>query len=318
MIQDLKADSARWEQERRSHSGGTRTSRDSPDSFMRSTKSNSPPARYSESSHRFSGAGGQAQYETSNLSYPRGSSCDSYTVVPRYPGSDAPGYSGSNVASAQQSYQQYDNRTSGYNSTQYQGQTQAYPPPTVDSRYSTQGQASPSTPYNGQAYAGVGVNHSDSAPYVNVGAHQRYAQPGYDPQDTRMVDASSSRVYPSGSGYPAQGQQDPRAAYYATAQVPGGVAYSPQPVDSFVGRGSNYPATSQAEYGTPAPQVSYQYVAEAPQYESKSTPPPRAVTSTSTQAQTGHSGSSHSRREHRERDSYSKSSSDRHHRRTQQ
>lgn len=316
MIQDLKADSARWEQERRSHSGGTKTSRGSPDSFMRSTKSNSPPARYSESSHRFSGAGGPAQYETYDLSYPRGSSCDSYTVIPRYPGSDAPGYSGSNVSS--QSYQQYDNRTSGYNAAQYQGQPQAYPPPAVDSRYSTQGQASPNTPYNGQTYPGIGANHADSAPYVNVGAHQRYAQSGYDSQDARMVDASSSRVYSSGSGYPAQGPQDPRAAYYSTSQVSGGVAYSPQPVDSFVGRGSNYPATSQAEYGTPAPQVPYQYVTEAPQYETKSTPPPRAATSTSTQAQTGHSGSSHSRREHRDRDSYSKTSSDRHHRRTQQ
>lgn len=317
MIQDLKADSARWEQERRSHSGGTKASRDSPDFFKRSTKTNSPPARYSESSHRFSGAG-PAQYETSNLSYPRGAICDSYTVILRYPGSDAPGYSGSNVSSSQ-AYQQYDNRTPGYNTTQYQGQPQAYPPPAVDSRYSNQGQASPSTPYNGQAYNGLGsVNHADSAPYVNVGAHQRYAQTGYDSQDTRMVDASSSRVYSSGSGYTAQGQQDPRAAYYSTSQVPG-AAYSPQPVDAFVGRGSNYPATSQADYSTSAPPVSsYQYVTEVPQYETKSTPPPRAVTSTSTQAQTGHSGSSHSRREHRERDSYSKSSSDRHHRRTQQ
>lgn len=314
MIQDLKADSARWEQERRSHSGGTRTSRDSSDSFMRCTKSNSPTARYSDSSHRV--REGPAQYETSNLPYPSGSSCDSYTVVPRYPGSDAPGYSGSNVAA--QAYQQYDNRTPGYNAAQYQGQPQAYSPQTLDSRYSSQGQASSSTPYNGQPYPGQGVNHPDSAPYVNVGAHQRYAQQaGYDSQDTRMVDASSSRVYSSGSSYPAQGQQDPRAAYYSTAQVPG-VAYSPQPVDSFVGRGSNFPAVSQADYSTSAPPVSYQYVAEAPQYETKSTPPPRAVTSSSTQAQTGHSGTSHSRREHRERDSYSKASSDRHHRRTQQ
>lgn len=312
MIQDLKADSARWEQERRSHSGGTKASRDSSGSFTRSTKSNSPPARYSDSSHRFSGAGGQAQYETSNLSLSRGSSCDSYTVVPRYPGSDAPGYSGSNVSS--QAYQQYDNRTTGYNTAQYQGQPQGYPPPAVDSRYST-GQASPNPPYNGQAYSGMGVSHTDNAPYVNVGAHQRYAQSAYDSQDTRMVDASSSRVYSQGSGYATQGQ-DPR--YYASSQIPGGVAYSPQPVDPFVGRGSNYPATSQADYSTSAPPVSYQYVTEAPQYESKSTPPPRAVASSSTQAQTGHSGSSHSRREHRERDSYSKSSSDRHHRRTQQ
>lgn len=317
MIQDLKADSARWEQERRSHSGGTKASRGSPDSFMRSNKSNSPPARYSESSHRFSGAaGGPAQYETSDLSYPCGASCDSYTLVPRYPGSDAPGYSGSNVSSSQP-YQQYDNRTPGYNGAQYQGQgqPQPYPPPSVDGRYQAPGQASLNAPYNGQAYS---PNHADNAPYVNVGAHQRYAQGGDYPQDARMVDASSSRVYSSGSGYPAQGPQDPRAAYYATSQVPGGVAYPSQPVDPFVGRGGSYPATSQPEYGTPAPQAAYQYVAEAPQFEPKSTPPPRAVPSTSTQAQTGHSGSSHSRREHRDRDSYSKASSDRHHRRAQQ
>lgn len=318
MIQDLKADSSRWEQERRSHSGGTRTSRALPDSLMRSTKSNSPPAARYDSSHRVSGAG----YETSNYSYPSISSCDSYSVVPSYPGSNAPGYSGSsapgysgsnNASVSTQNYQQYDNRTHGYNTMQYQEQPQAYSPQTMDSRYSSQGQAPASTPYNGQVYASPSV---DSTPYVNVGAHQRYAQQtGYDSQDTRMVDASSSRVYSSSSGYAAQGQQDPR--YYSPTQVPG-VAYSPQPVDTFVGRGSNYPATSQADYGTSAPPVSYQYVTEAPKYEPKSTPPPRAVSSTGTQAQTGHSGSSHSRRDHRERDSYSKTSSDRHHRRTQQ
>lgn len=305
MIQDLKADSARWEQERRSHSGGINASRDLPDFLMRNTKSNSPPARYTDSSYRMSGATatttGSSPYETSEPPYPRGSNRDSYEIVPRYPGNDTPGYSASNVAPPSYPPQQYDNRP--YNSQYPQGLGQYPSPQPADVRYSTPGSTQP---YSTQPYTNSPVNQAEP-PYYNVNSNRITSQQqgGYDQQDPRMVDTSSSRVHPQGT-YPGQPQQDPR--YYSQGQLPGGNVYSSQSVDPFLGRSNNFPS-SQADYTSSAPSVSYQYVTDAPQFESNQTPPP-----STSQAQPGHSGSSHSRRD-RERDSYSKSSSDRHHRR---
>ncbi|KAJ4417194.1 hypothetical protein N0V82_006316 [Gnomoniopsis sp. IMI 355080] len=271
MIQSLKEDSARWDTERRSRTAG--------------------------SSSRFSGQSGAA-YEISEPSYPKGSSRDSYEIVlPRYPGSDAPGYSGG--GSSQQAYQQqYDNRQSsgGYASGQYsQGQSSFQSQSQGGDRYAAQ--PVQGSTYPSQAYGYVQQPEA-GPPYVNVGAHSRAAE------------SSSDRGYASGTAYPAgtyppQGQ-DPR--YYQGQSQ----SYA-QPVDPVYGRGNQYPTTSQAEYSSAAQPV-YQY--DHPQYQTAVQTPtqdPRATTSSpiSTQAQTGHSGSSS--RHHRDRDH--RESSSRHSRR---
>lgn len=283
MIADLKADSARWEQERRNHSGGTKTSRDPSELLTTRSKSNSPTARYSDSQNRFSGAA-SSQYDTSGAPYPSGSKRDSYSSVPRYPGSDAPGYSASVGL---------DNRQPGY-SGQYPAQA-AFPPQTTDNRFATPAPAGAS-PYGAQAYPSHPTNaQAPEAPYIS-GGHYMPRQTDY--QDPRMVDASSSRAYPTpGAAYGTQGQQ-----YYSAPHAQ--PSYPAQAGEPFVSRQS-YPATTQADYvGSPAGQPAYQDQYE-PQYENQtSSPPPRPVasTSTSTQAQTGNSGSSHTRRGERERD----------------
>lgn len=285
MIADLKADSARWEQERRNHSGGTTASRDSSDFSTRRSISNSPTARYSDSQNRFSGAA-SSQYDTSGAPYPSGLKRDSYASVPRYPGSDAPGYS----ASVGSTFQ--DNRQSGYGG-QYPPQT-TFPPQTADNRFATPGPAGASV-YGAQPYPSHPTNAQvPDQPYIG-GHHMQSRQPDY--QDPRL-DASSRSAYPTpGSTYGNQGQ-----AYYPSAPYAQGT-YPAQSGDPFIGR-PPYPATTQADYvGSPTGQPVYQDQYE-PQYENQSSPPPRAVasTSSSSQAQTGNSGSSHSRRGDRERD----------------
>ncbi|KAK7743785.1 hypothetical protein SLS53_003804 [Cytospora paraplurivora] len=218
MIADLKADSARWEQERRNHSG----------------------ARYSDSQNRFSGAA-SSQYDTSGAPYPSGSKRDSYSSVPRYPGSDAPGYS----ASVGSTFP--DNRQPGYGG-QYPAQA-AFPPQTTDNRFATPAPAGAS-PYGAQAYPSHPTNaQAPEAPYIS-GGHYMPRQTDY--QDPRMVDASSSRAYPTpGPAYGTQGQQ-----YYSAPHTQG--SYPAQAGDPFIGRQS-YPATTQADYvGSPAGQPIYQ------------------------------------------------------------
>lgn len=239
MIADLKADSARWEQERRNHSG----------------------ARYSDSQNRFSGAS-----------------------LSQYPGSDAPGYSASN---ASQPYHQ-DNRQSGYGGQYPQGTFPQVP----DARtYSQQQVPGSSSVYGGQAYPNHPTNNvPDPVPYYSggmsvVSPQSQHRPPGY-PQD-----ASSRSAYPP-TTYGGQEQ-----AFYAQYSIP-------QPHDASFGRQA-YGSTSQAEIlGTSsgqAPMYDRQYEPQ-PQYDNKTPPPSRPAASSSSQAQTGHSGSSHSRRSDRERD----------------
>lgn len=295
MIQSLKEDSARWDTERRSRTAGTTAiTRTCATSAQERTKSNCLPG----SSSRFSGQSGAA-YEISAPSYPKGSSRDSYEIVlPRYPGSDAPGYSGG--GSSQQAYQQqYDNRQSsgGYASGQYsQGQSSFQSQSQGGDRYAAQ--PVQGSTYPSQAYGYVQQPEA-GPPYVNVGAHSRAAESSSD-----RGYASAGTAYPAGT-YPPQGQ-DPR--YYQGQSQ----SYA-QPVDPVYGRGNQYPTTSQAEYSSSAQPV-YQY--DHPQYQTAVQTPtqdPRATTSSpiSTQAQTGHSGSSS--RHHRDRDH--RESSSRHSRR---
>lgn len=293
MIADLKADSARWEQERRNHSGGTLTSHDSSAFFMRSSKSNSPPARYSDSQNRFSGAG-LSQYDTSGVIYPSGPSRDSYESVPRYPGSDAPGYSAS---TGSQPYHQ-DNRQSGYGG-QYPQATFSQAPDTRT--YPQQPVPGSSSVYGGQAYSNHPTNNvPDPVPYYSGGMSVVSPQSQHRPQvyQESRIDASSRSAY-APSSYGASDQQ----AYYGGGQYPMNPQSQPQPLDASFGRQA-YGSTSQAEMlGTSGqvPMYDRQYEPQ-PQYDNQTPPPSRPVASSSSQAQTGHSGSSHSRRSDRERD----------------
>lgn len=290
MIADLKADSARWDQERRNHSGGTLTSHDSSAFLMRSSKSNSPPARYSDSQNRFSGAG-LSQYDTSGAPYSNGSSRDSYESVPRYPGSDAPGYSAS---TASQPYHQ-DNRQSGYGGSYQQS---PYPSQAQDNRFP----AGSASVYGGgqPGYSNshpTNIQQMDPHPYYAAGANLTVAQPPHHrPQDPYQDSRDPSRSYAT----PASAYGPSSQAYYPPPQG----AYPPQPVDAFAGR-QPYGSTSQAEIlgstSSQAPMYDRQYEPQ-PQYENQTPPPSRPVASSSSQAQTGHSGSSHSRRSDRERD----------------
>lgn len=288
MIADLKADSARWDQERRNHSGGTLTSHDSSAFFMRSSKSNSPPARYSDSQNRFSGAG-LSQYDTSGAIYPSGPSRDSYESVPRYPGSDAPGYSAS---TASQPYHQ-DNRQSGYGAYQ----PSAYPTqqsPYVGAQYQTQ---PPTNPVSDSPYYSA-ANMLVAAPPSQQPQHHRSQDPY---QDSRIAPPSSRDPYsnpaPVYGGQGVQGQIP--SSYYQSAYPP------QQPGDAFAGRQPYGSGTSQADYQpsttSQVPMYDRQYEPQ-PQYENQTPPPSRPVASSSSQAQTGHSGSSHARRSDRERD----------------
>lgn len=234
MIADLKADSARWDQERRSHSG----------------------ARYSDSQNRFSGAG-----------------------LSQYPGSDAPGYSAS---TGSQPYHQ-DNRQSGYGAPYQASPYPTQQPPYVGAQYQAQPPTNPVSepPYYQAANLAVAGQPS-----------QHHRQDPY--QDSRIAPPSSRDPYSNSA--PVYGGQI--QGYYQGAYPP------QQPGDAFAGRQPYGSGTSQPEFSPSSSQVPMydrQYEPQ-PQYENQTPPPSRPVASSSSQAQTGHSGSSHARRSDRERD----------------
>lgn len=275
MIADLKNDSARWDQERRKHQMGG--------------------VRYGDSQYRDQQSRGQS-------GYPGSGAMSSYDSVPRYPGSDAPGYSGGGTSNP--SFQPYGASGGFPGGSQYPQQA-GYPSPAADSRYPG---ASAGAPY-GQGFGSHQQTMQD-APYVqgsNFGA-QDYRQ------DVRMQDApvQSNRGVPQ----PAYGSASQPGFPYPQAQgsTQTGASYAAQPVDAFYGRAS--PATNQLGYST-APPAEQQYEDPTPR------PPRAAASSTSTQAQMGNSGSSNApqRRERSDRDREDRPPSDKyarsshHHRR---
>ena len=104
MIDDLKADSARWEQERRQQSarsntaGGIIASRESNDVHVRA--SNSPTVQYRNSETHSS----RQYYGPTEGAQPGYSENPGYGDAPRYPGTGSPGYTG--AANPQQYYAQ--------------------------------------------------------------------------------------------------------------------------------------------------------------------------------------------------------------------
>ncbi|KAI1349702.1 hypothetical protein F5Y01DRAFT_305857 [Xylaria sp. FL0043] len=268
MIQDLKADSARWDQERRQQSanrssagGGTIASNGV---YIRS--SNTPPVQYRNSDiHQL-----RQHYGPTEASYSGNPGTDPYDngSGPRYPGSGTGGYTG-----AASSYSQYAASQGGYSQPGYSANTAQFaPPPGNVAPYGTghsvaspgYGQPAQDPPYNI-----VGANlRAGSQPQADPYGNDPYGasrDPRGDPRDQRIpvtstmapARATYTTAGPSATQAFAAGQS---ANYYPQSATSASTPYSPavQPGDPFYGRASpagtsSYSATPDQQYeSTPA------------------------------------------------------------------
>ncbi|KAI0379095.1 hypothetical protein F5Y04DRAFT_283181 [Hypomontagnella monticulosa] len=244
MIEDLKADSARWDQERRQQSansrnnaaGGTLASRDSNGVYVR--LSNSPIVQYRNSdTHQSRQYYGPTESGFASADLSRG---DMYgDSTPRYPGTGSAGYTGAAGAYAGQQYPQ-----GGYSTQQgYTTQASQFQSPPANVNYSM---PAPGFSQGGQ-----------DPPYTLVGADSRVANQQYsdpyqgsrdprDPRDQRgapMTTMPASRTTYATSGAPVP-QGYPSTAggggFYPPNPSPSNPPYVPtaQPGDPFYGRGA--------------------------------------------------------------------------------
>ncbi|KAG6029261.1 hypothetical protein E4U41_000439 [Claviceps citrina] len=248
MIEDLKADSARWDSERRAQTsrntpGGIHASRDATGVLARPS-SNSPAVqyRYSET-HQSRQHLGPTEPPYQPESYPR----ESFDG-PRYPGSGASGYTGASNNYPQPQQQPFGaSNGSAFNA----GYQQTQQPPAPDPRYASNQAGSMMRP---------GYQTNQDPPYIGTGAN--LPQSGYgnsnDSYSSRMGTSAAavppqpiySTAPPSLSGYPTaapqysfQGQAPPSTTgshSYASMQ---------QPHDPFYGRG----ASNQRSYEPSSP-----------------------------------------------------------------
>ncbi|KAI0017886.1 hypothetical protein F4780DRAFT_565572 [Xylariomycetidae sp. FL0641] len=249
MIEDLKADSARWDQERRQQSasrnnasGGTIASRDTNGVYIRS--SNSPAVQYRNSDTHQS----RQYYGPSQNDYPPGDASRDPYDQPRYPGTGSGAYTG-----ASGSFPQQYGSQGGYSQGTYTTQTSQFPSPSANVTF-----ASHAVP--GSGFVGQAGSDPSNPPYTMVDAHLKartdpysdpYAgrdsrDPRGDPRDMRdsrmpvtTMPANRATYVTAGSaptqGYPAGSS----SSYYA--QNPSAGAPFPttvQPADPFYGRGT--------------------------------------------------------------------------------
>ena len=291
MIQDLKADSSRWEQERRSTSrsaggsaGGTK--------FLSKVngvnvpaRSNTPaaqssrdPPKYhtSETHHNRQYYGPTSAADAAQGGYSDAMAVDSYPSAPPpanpvrpYPGTGNSGYYGVNSNSNPPDAQSYGAQVGGYN-----------PPPQPSySGYGYSVQHAPTPDRYGNPAAAVPPSQGLDA-YVSTGANRVATDypPEYPPS---MIGPGSA---PSRSqGYPQQGfsSQDP-STYYAANYA--------QPIDAFYGRGqggaynkgtptaASNPASDDlaSPAGTQPASTTYNAVPEPQQqYPGQAPPPPQ-------------------------------------------
>lgn len=296
MIDDLKADSARWEQERR----------------MQQSR-NSAGGQYRTSD----------TYARRQMAGPSGGGYDDrdpYNASPRYPGSDAPGYSGhpsSSQGYGQAPQGQYGSGgapfppastgTGGYSSAGYSTQAQYQDPRYQNQPMSMAYQAQPDT----TPYIGVNANRVTS----NTANAQPYSRNQYDAGGDVMMTSGA----PTTSSYATTGASQGgygQASYYAQPSTTG---YGQQPLqqpmqqphDPFAGRRGgaadprttspgagkshpNYPGPSSGGHTSPS------YPNQA-QYEDREQP----------QSRSGHQGQSSSTST-RHKESRSHHSSSRH------
>lgn len=232
MIEDLKADSARWDSERRAQTsrntaGGIHTSRDASGVPARHS-SNSPAVqyRYSET-HQSRQHHGPTEAGYQPDPYAR----DAYDNGPRYPGTGAPGYTGAAGSyGAQPSYSTSGGAFAGY--------AQQSPPP-QDPRYGTTPTAGSVLNQGYQSaqdtYIATGANNSAVPPRGYTAANDLYSN-----RTASAAAAAQQAAYAaatSQAGYPAT-----TSPYqYSTQTLPTAGASYPamqQPQDPFYGRGA--------------------------------------------------------------------------------
>ncbi|KAI8627019.1 hypothetical protein F5Y19DRAFT_487296 [Xylariaceae sp. FL1651] len=300
MIQDLKADSARWDQERRQQSvnrnsagGGIIASNGV---YIR--HSNSPPVQYRNSDIHQS-----RQYygPTESASYSGGTSSDPYDT-PRYPGTGQSGYTGASGAYPQQ----YTATQGGYTQSGYTQPTQFAPPAGNVASFSGHpvtatggfGQPNQEAPYN---IVGANLNlRAGSQTQADYGGNDHTygasRDPRGDPRDQRVpvtTMASTRTTYTtagptsqtyatSGSGANYYPQSAPTANTYPQAAQPG---------DPFYGRAGTAPYSA------------------APDQQYESTPALKRLSGPSQNTQLPSSGSS---RHRSERESVERHTVDRH------
>ncbi|KAF7550690.1 hypothetical protein G7Z17_g5563 [Cylindrodendrum hubeiense] len=212
MIEDLKADSARWDNERRAQTSRNTTG---------------VQYRYSET-HQSRQHHGPTEASYQQDPYARDSGFDG---GPRYPGTGAPGYTGAAGAAYQQ--QAYASTSGGGVYGSYP-QPQQSPPPT-DPRYGA--------PPQGGSVLNQGYQSPQDHPYTAMGtnrnprgyaANDPYANPAASAAATQQATYATSG--PSQPGYPAT-----TSPFQYSSQVPPPTAQSyatMQPQDPFYGRGA--------------------------------------------------------------------------------
>ncbi|ATY61807.1 transcription factor [Cordyceps militaris] len=265
MIEDLKADSARWDSERRSQTsrsahGGIHGSRDGPN-YAGAPSSNSHVVqyRYSETHQSRQHLGPTEhppfQQQQQQQQQDHFNSRESFDTA-RYPGSGAPGYTGATGNFPQQ--QTYAPATTGPSYGNYQ---QGPPAGNPDPRYAS--------PVNQPGLMNPGFQ-AQEVPYVNTGANMAPRYPPNDgfpgPRGGSSGPGPQQPMY-STSGPPQQGYSQPPGApfqYSNQGPHPGSnqqYSSSIQPQDPFYGRGPPPPYGAQ---GQQQPQQQPQQYEETP------------------------------------------------------
>ncbi|KAF4336997.1 hypothetical protein FBEOM_9115 [Fusarium beomiforme] len=198
MIEDLKADSARWDSERRAQT---------------SRNTSGVQYRYSET-HQSRQHHGPTEGPYQTDPYARDPGFDG----PRYPGTGAPGYTGAAGSYGQSYGASSSGAFAGY------AQAQQSPPP-ADTRFST----TPATTMNPSSYS------ASQSPYVDVGTNQR-PRGGYDPYANQMASSSAAAQQAYATTAPTQQGYTATAYPYSGQAPPAG--YTMQPQDPFYGRGA--------------------------------------------------------------------------------
>lgn len=260
MIDDLKADSARWENERRKHQNSA--------------------VRYEGSNMQYHN---RAQPSSSGGAQPRAPAYDtsSYSGGGAYPGHATPGYGGSSTypAGSSGSYQQGYSSPAGYSSGGMD------PRAGYSAGAARMGMQPSQVP--GGAYQ---TTASSMAPVGQApGVHYAVAeQPDYEMGNAPAYNPARATPYQQNPGYPAYGSNPGQPQAYP----PGGQMTQPQ--DLYYGRGPGsgaYPPGSAAPSGYSAGVAAPGGVPYSPEPEYDTNPVSRAsAASPSTQAQPSSSG----------------------------
>ncbi|KAI1328187.1 hypothetical protein F5Y16DRAFT_409867 [Xylariaceae sp. FL0255] len=295
MIQDLKADSARWDQERRQQSANRSSAGGgiiaTNDVYIRS--SNSPPVQYRNSDIH------QSRQYYGPTEFASGGAADPYDAGPRYPGTGSGGYNG--ASGNYQAQPQYTTTAGGYPPQGYTQSAQFAPPGGVSFSPTPHTVSTPGFGGSVQdtTYNMVGANLRANPP--DAYGNDPYAasrDPRGDPRDPRDQRVPVSTMAATRSTYSTAGPVPPQG-YTATSQssgyyqqgAPPNAAYAPQPqpADPFYGR-----ARSDC-LASPAGTAGFSATPEQQQYET--TPAQQRVSGSSQHTQQSTSSSTRHRSE---------------------